>query len=209
YSPSQPNDVKNVTFFDESYDNDGGIIKWEWNLGDGTILLNPKNPREISHKYEDNGTYKVTLFVYDNDGAINSTTKDVIVLNVKPTANFYYRPVNTENLLIIKKEDVKFNDNSIDEDGDIVRYNWSFGDTITSNLTNPTHVFEKEGTYNIILTVYDNDGDSDTKQMRITVLTKYQSDETSFPTGMSLIVIIIISFILVMIGIAIIKARKP
>ena len=209
YSPSQPNDVKNVTFFDESYDNDGGIIKWEWNLGDGTILLNPKNPREISHKYEDNGTYKVILFVYDNDGAINSTTKDVIVLNVKPTANFYYRPVNTENLLIIKKEDVKFNDNSIDEDGDIVRYNWSFGDTITTNLTNPTHVFEKEGTYNIILTVYDNDGDSDTKQMRITVLTKYQSDETSFPTGMSLIVIIIISFILVMIGIAIIKGRKP
>ncbi|MCJ2513534.1 MAG: PKD domain-containing protein, partial [Candidatus Thermoplasmatota archaeon] len=203
YSPNQPNDIKDVTFFDESYDNDGGIVKWEWDLGDGTTLMNPKNPREISHKYEDNGTYKVTLTVYDNDRANNSTSIDIIVLNVKPTASFYYRPVNIENLLIIEKEEVKFYDTSKDEDGEIVRYNWNFGDDSTSNLTSPIHIFEKGGTYNLILTIYDNDGDSDTKQMRVTVLTKYhQSDETSFPTGMSLIVIIIIIFILVLVGIA-------
>ena len=96
-----------------------------------------------------------------------------------------------------------------DEDGDIVRYNWDFGDNTISNLSNPSHIFEKGGPYDINLTVYDNDGESDSKQIRITVLSKYDiKSKTSFPTGISLVVIIIIIFILLMVGIAIIKGRK-
>jgi PKD repeat protein len=209
YSPIEPNDIKYVTFYDESYDKDGGIVKWEWDFGDGTIILNPENPREISHKYDDNGTYNVTLTVYDNDKLSNSTTIEIIVENVKPTANFYYKPLNKENIMIIENEEVKFYDTSKDEDGEIVKYLWDFGYGIKSNLSNPIHVFEKGGSYNIILTVYDNDGESSTKQARITVLSRYESSGKSSWTGLSLIAIVIIIFILVLVGLSIILGRKP
>ena len=211
YNPIQPNDLDNIIFYDESYDKDGGIVRWEWDFGDGTILLNPNNPREIVHKYEDNGTYNVTLKVYDNDNVVNFTSIEINVLNVKPSANFYYKPTNiTENLLIIENEEVKFYDTSTDEDGEIVKYNWDFGDNSISNLTSPSHIFKKGGPYDIKLTVYDNDNESDTKQVRITVLSKYEinNSNTSFPTGLSILAVIIIIFILVMVGIAIVKGRK-
>jgi len=52
--------------------------------------------------------------------------------------------------------------NSSDTDGEIVSYFWDFGDgnNGTGNVTN--HSYEKTGTYNITLTVEDNDGATDT-----------------------------------------------
>lgn len=208
YSPNQPDDINKVTFYDESYDKDGGIVKWEWDLGDGTILINPENPRKISHKYNDNGTYNVTLTVYDNDRSFNSISNEIIILNVPPSANFYYKSLNNEEILIVENEKVNFYDTSQDKDGEIVKYLWDFGDGTSSNITNPTHIFDKGGPYYIFLTVYDNDGDSDTKKITLTVLTKYQSSNKSSWTGISLLAIIIIVFILVLVGIAIIIGRK-
>jgi len=206
YTPSQPDDVKNVTFFDESFDIDGVVVNWKWDLGDGTTLLNPKNPKVVSHKYDDNGNYKVTLIVYDDDGAINSTTIDIVVLNVKPTASFYYRSVSTDNINITEKEEVKFFDRSKDDDGEIVRYNWDFGDDKTSNLESPTHVFERRGTYNIILTVYDDDDASDSKQIRVNVLAEGELAGTS--KGIGLFEIGALIFILVMVGVVIFLSKK-
>jgi PKD repeat protein len=209
YSPIQPDDVNNVIFYDESYDKDGGIVKWEWDFGDGTKLINPDNPREISHKYEDNGTYNVTLKVFDNDDSTNSTTIKIRVLNVKPSANFYYKLVNNTNLIVIKNDEVKFVDTSKDKDGEIIKHHWDFGDNSISNISNPVHLYEKSGTYDVTLTVYDNDNESDSKQVRITVLAKYEpTNNISFPTGMSLILIILISLIVFFVIIAIKLGKK-
>jgi hypothetical protein len=60
-----------------------------------------------------------------------------------------------------------------------------------------------------MLTVYDNDGESSTKQARITVLSRYESSGKSSWTGLSLIAIVIIIFILVLVGLSIILGRKP
>lgn len=38
-------------------------------------------------------------------------------------------------------------------------FNWSFGDGISSNATNPTHVYSEVGTYDVTLTLEDADGD--------------------------------------------------
>ena len=48
--------------------------------------------------------------------------------------------------------------NSIDTDGEIVSYAWTFGDGASSTLANPVHQYSVEGTYNVTLTVTDNDG---------------------------------------------------
>lgn len=47
---------------------------------------------------------------------------------------------------------------SSDSDGSIVSYAWDFGDGNTSTDANPLHTYTSTGTFNISLTVTDNDG---------------------------------------------------
>ncbi|KZN34380.1 hypothetical protein N480_22515 [Pseudoalteromonas luteoviolacea S2607] len=44
---------------------------------------------------------------------------------------------------------------SSDQDGDALNFSWDFGDGASSNDSNPTHVFDEEGTYSVKLTVSD------------------------------------------------------
>jgi PKD repeat protein len=53
---------------------------------------------------------------------------------------------------------VQFTDTSNDADGSVVAWSWSFGDGNTSSLENPLHVYATAGTYDVTLTVTDNDG---------------------------------------------------
>ena len=73
--------------------------------------------------------------------------------NVAPTANFTY----VADLL-----DVQFNDASQDSDGQITSRLWDFGDDNTSTAVSPAHSYAAAGTYNVSLTVTDDDGDSHT-----------------------------------------------
>ncbi|AQQ00777.1 hypothetical protein B0W48_13745 [Pseudoalteromonas aliena] len=47
---------------------------------------------------------------------------------------------------------------SNDVDGEIVSYTWDFGDNTNSTLANPVHQYSTVGTYNVTLTVTDNEG---------------------------------------------------
>lgn len=52
---------------------------------------------------------------------------------------------------------------SYDPDGQIVSYQWDFGDGSTSNKANPSHTYNAAGTYTVKLTVTDDQGATDTK----------------------------------------------
>ena len=54
--------------------------------------------------------------------------------------------------------DIDFVDTSDDWDGEIVSWDWEFGDGESSAEQNPTHHYEEPGTYHVVLTVTDNDG---------------------------------------------------
>ena len=47
---------------------------------------------------------------------------------------------------------------SVDTDGTITGWAWNFGDGGTSTLANPTHVYAATGTFNVTLTVTDDQG---------------------------------------------------
>ncbi|MEX0617051.1 MAG: PQQ-dependent sugar dehydrogenase [Candidatus Woykebacteria bacterium] len=64
---------------------------------------------------------------------------------------------------------VDFNNTSYDSDGNIVSYDWDFGDGSSSSQANPQHIFNQNGTYNVQLTVTDNDGATDTDVINIIV----------------------------------------
>jgi len=58
---------------------------------------------------------------------------------------------------------------SVDSDGSVVSWSWSFGDGGSSSVRNPVHVFDAQNTYSVTLTVLDNGGliDSETKTVTV------------------------------------------
>lgn len=53
-----------------SYDPDGTIVNWHWDMGDGTTY---DGKRFLAHRYRARGTYTVRLTVTDNEGAVGVT----------------------------------------------------------------------------------------------------------------------------------------
>ena len=163
-----------VDFTDLSSDSDGSVISYNWDFGD-EITSYLQNP---THIYMSAGTYSVNLIVTDDDGIEDSVTKNVEVVGVTdypPVAGFRY----SKNGLI-----VSFTDTSTDSDGSIVTYNYDFGDGESSSLQNPTHTYTIGGTYSVILSVTDDDGNTDAYSKNISLsnpsntLVFYPSDDT-------------------------------
>jgi PKD repeat protein len=74
FSPTSPEVGDEVQFTDKSTD-DGQIVSWRWDFGDGTTSTE-QNPKK---KYLQAGTFKVKLTVKDNDNAESTVEKDIVV----------------------------------------------------------------------------------------------------------------------------------
>lgn len=118
------------------------ITSWLWDFGDGTTSTQV-NP---SHTYNKTGDFKVKLFLKNNFGCqSNAFEKTITVIKVS-TANF-----ETLTPLCVGNT-IKFSDLSTSVDN-LIKWQWDFGDSSTSDLQNPSHVFTKSGIYNVKLTV--------------------------------------------------------
>jgi PKD repeat protein len=95
---------------------------------------------------------------------VDETTATDPILNIPPVAGFSYSPQYPEESLT-----VSFFDESSDSDGNIVSWNWDFGDGSTSTDQNPSHEYLENGYYTVSLTVEDDSGDEDTYETTITV----------------------------------------
>jgi len=83
--------------------------------------------------------------------------------NVPPTADFA-APTNCT-----AGQACQFNDASSDSDGSVQTWSWSFGDGQNSSAEDPTTIYAVTGTYNVTLTVTDNDGATDDVTKPVTV----------------------------------------
>jgi len=147
-------------FTDQSTDPDGKIDSWDWDFGDGETSTN-QNP---SHQYINPGTYEVVLIVTDNKKKTGSTSQIITIPNQPPTASFTYS---------ITGGVVYFTDQSTDPDGEIDSWHWDFGDEKTSRDQNPTHEYFISGTYEVTLTVTDDNGAIDDTSQDVSVTTDY------------------------------------
>ncbi|RMG54993.1 MAG: PKD domain-containing protein, partial [Bacteroidetes bacterium] len=124
---------------------------WLWNFGDGSTstLANP------SHTYSSNGTYTVSLIVWDVNGCSDTLVRtDYINLN-PPTANFTLNDNDGCTGLAVQFTDLSTSDTTV------VGWNWNFGDGTSSTLQHPNHVYPVAGTYTVTLTVTDALGCTD------------------------------------------------
>lgn len=146
-----------VTFSgDASTDNDGDIVSYDWDFGDGESLTAP-NP---VHIYTAPGSYTATLTVTDNDGLSDSDTVNITVINQAPVA-----VASADMTSGVAPLEVTFSGSgSYDRDepnGSIAGYSWDFGDGASSTDANPVHSYTSAGTYSATLTVTDDLGDTD------------------------------------------------
>jgi len=190
YVPATPTDIQNVNFSDKSHDLDGIITSWFWDFGDG-ITTNQKNPL---HKYNDDGTYTITLTVTDDDGAGDIKQKQITVLNVPPSAHISYTPYKPTT-----NDTINFQDASNDPDGNITQRSWDLGDGTKSSEKSITHKYSKGGSYTITLTVTDDDGESDTHTFKLLVseVSEITQDYTGWVIVFTVFIIIFIAMIVV------------
>ncbi|MCW2527766.1 MAG: hypothetical protein JWM76_2626 [Pseudonocardiales bacterium] len=164
-----------------SSDPDGTIAGYSWNFGDGVA-----STAVAQHTFDAAGTYTVKLSVVDNKGATNTKTSSVVVTaspppaNVPPTASF------TSSCTGLN---CTFNGTgSTDSDGTITGYAWTFGDGGTASSSTPTHTYAAGGTYQIRLTVTDDDGAINSKTTSVVVTAPNVPPTASFTsacTGLS------------------------
>lgn len=67
-------------------------------------------------------------------------------------------PIASFNGRFTAQRTVAFTDESIDTDGQVVAWQWDFGDNRTSTERNPSHTYTAAGTYRVTLTVTDDTG---------------------------------------------------
>ena len=130
-----------ISFSDNSTINSGSIIDYSWDFGDlsTSSLVNPV------YQYSTSGIHDVSLIIESDLGCIDSITYPIELLPV-PTANF-------EAIGHCLNEVINFNDQSIISSGNIISWNWDFGDNNTATVQSPSNIFANEGSYLVELIV--------------------------------------------------------
>ncbi|MGQ9583219.1 MAG: PKD domain-containing protein [Thermoplasmatota archaeon] len=162
-SRTQVNFSESVTFDAyKSYDLDGYISNYTWIYPGGSKEYGVST----THQFDvPNGTYKVTLVVVDDDGALASAEVSIRVGNIAPVA------VAGLDTIVHTYESISFDaTRSYDQDGQIVNYSWDFGDGERSSRAVEQHYYSQDGVYKVTLTVTDNDGATDRDSLTVTVL---------------------------------------
>ncbi|MFA6495465.1 MAG: PKD domain-containing protein, partial [Candidatus Paceibacterota bacterium] len=184
---------------------DGEIVLYEWNFGDESPLEATSTPR-TPHIYTATSTYTITLVVTDNDGATSTPDTATITVATQcsdgkdndgdhkidyPTDPGCDSPddndekdVNTrpiaeagpDRTVTLGDNEIFDGSGSTDKDGEIVLYEWNFGDEsplATTTSSSARHIYTATSTYTIALVVKDNDGATSTPDTaRITIVTQ-------------------------------------
>jgi len=131
-----------------SSDPNDSIVSFVWDFGDGEQATGVA----ASHVYSATGIYTATLTVTDEYGA---TATDEAIINVlsRPVAN-----AGPDIRVLVTIETILDGTASADSDGEIVAYNWDFGDGDTGLGALESHWWAPPGTYTVTLVVTDNDG---------------------------------------------------
>ncbi|MGH7491281.1 MAG: PKD domain-containing protein [bacterium] len=155
-----------------SLDRDGSIENYTWSFGDNSsrVILGI-GASSTSHDYLQSGSFVVRLIVKDDEGALDSLDQVVTTVNQPPIAALNVTPTSGKTPLTITYNAL----GSRDRDGDIVAYDVTFGDGMSSQEPSGSHTYTHESPPNnpfaVQLTVRDNVGATGTQSRPVTVVT--------------------------------------
>ena len=159
----------------------GGVspFTYQWSLGDNNSLAT----QSITHSYLYSGNYQVELTVTDSQG--NQTEK---TLDISTTV-----PMSIESGFTSNNLNVQFNSDISGGFGNYT-YNWNFGDGSTSNIQNPSYVYQNEGSYTVTLKATDaHTGEVITESLTVGVNIEQSSSGSSGGTLVGLLILLAFS----------------
>lgn len=158
----------------KSTDADGQIIDYVWEFGDGGKATG----KTVTYTYNQKGRFIASLSIIDNDFRVGTSQVEIIASRGEPFA--YFEPSSVKGMMPMT---VTFDaSGSTDVDGQIVSYDWSFGDGKTGSGKVVAYTYSSGGKFNATLTVTDNEGKTDSTSRLITVYQKPTASFTATPT---------------------------
>ncbi len=159
--------LDSVQFTDSSRSEKAIVNKWDWDFGDGDTsdLQNPK------HKFGDTGNYPVQLIITDTNGC-KDTLNQTIAIDSKPKAKFSAVPA-------CSRDSSEFINSSTVNKGSIIQNKWEFGDSDSSSLKNPKHVYDTGRKYTATLTVNTRGACTDSSKQSFRINPKPVADFTT------------------------------
>jgi gliding motility-associated-like protein len=135
-----------TSFTDFSTLNNGNILQWEWNFGDGVGIANFEYP---TYRFTSPGTYSVSLIATTDFGCTSNLSKTITIFAL-PIANF------TNHVTACLGDDIRFTDLSISSN--IATWEWNLGDGTILDNQNPSHQYEYAQIFDVTLSVVSVEG---------------------------------------------------
>ncbi len=129
---------------------------YDWDFGDG----NTSNSNSPYHTYANHGTYTTKLVGTTQFGCQDSLEQDITIYPT-PAAQFSFTN-DCYNVL------ANFTDQSSVASGSITNWLWNFGDGLTGNLDNESHLYSLDGNFQVELVVTSDNNCTDTVTHTIT-----------------------------------------
>ena len=123
-------------------------IAFKWDFGDGSSSA-ATNP---SHTYTSPGEYNVKLIAFNNTGCSDTITKSKYIKIKQPNVSFTNLPAGGCVPYSIQPQVL------VEAISAISSYKWDFGDGTTSTSQNPTHTYDKIGTYSVSVSLVTSEG---------------------------------------------------
>jgi PKD repeat protein len=152
--------------------NTNGPISYNWEFSDGTTATGTT----LTRTFEEAG--QVTVILRVSDGTTTEQTQTTLIIESgRPIAQFDAPDVSTvETAFTVSGSE------SVAQSGRIVSYEWDFGDGTTRRGAEASHEYTEIGTYDVVLTVTDSWGQTDSQVEQVTIENRPPNAEARIPS---------------------------
>ncbi|MBL4668595.1 MAG: PKD domain-containing protein, partial [Flavobacteriales bacterium] len=153
-----------ISFVNNSTGANASTANYDWYIN-GVFFDNTNGlAAPVNNNISIVGTYAYLLVANDSSGTCTDSFAVNVVIHPIPNASFTFSPNNQ-----CAGTTISFNNTSTGING-FTTYAWNFGDGNTSSSNNPNHSYAAGGVYNVVLTMTNAVGCSNTVSLSVTAL---------------------------------------